>query len=173
MRATEVEKVRSDGKWKLVHKVVRYTECVYVAPITTTTEAPVTTTTEMSVTTTTEAPVTTTTEPFIYDQATTVEYDSFLSYTEEIGGLYYATEYADLNIDGYSLSPGGGVVSFYDANGDLVCMGAVSSSPFETVASCEAVGLAAAPPTPISAVYSGTQLGYDDGYGTSYAGSSS
>jgi hypothetical protein len=77
--------MKIDGKWEAVHKVVRYIECVYVAPITTATEAP----------------VTTTTEPFIYDQATTVEYDSFLSNTEEIDGLYYATEVADLTINGY------------------------------------------------------------------------
>jgi hypothetical protein len=172
IRTTEAERVKVDGKWEVKRKAVRHIECVYLAPITTTTESATTTTTEGATTTTIESPTTTTTEPFIYDQATTIKYDSFLSYTEEIGGLYYATEDADLTITGYSLSPAAGTVDFYDANGDLICSGVVPNSFLGTVVSCGSVGLAAAPPTPISAIYSGTQFGYDDGYGTSYAGSS-
>jgi hypothetical protein len=172
IRTTEAERVKVVGKWEMKRKAVWHIECVYVAPITITTESPTTTTTESPTTTTTESPTTTTTEPFIYDQATTIKYDSFLSYTEEIGGLYYATEDADLTITGYSLSPAAGTVDFYDANGDLICSGVVPNSFLGTVVSCGSVGLAAATPTPISAVYSGTQFGYDDGYGTSYAGSS-
>jgi hypothetical protein len=61
-------------------------------------------------------------------------------------------------------------VNFYDASDNFICMGVVSSSAFDTVVSCGSVELEVAPPTPISAVYSGTQSGYDDGYGTSYAG---
>ena len=134
---------------------------------------PTTTTTVPPTTTTTVSPVTTTTETQIYDQPTTLFYDGFLSYVEELGGLFYATEDADLTITAYpSLSPAAGTVDFYDANGSFICSGVVPNSFLGTVVSCEGVGLAAAPPTPIRAVYSGTQFGYDDGYGTSYAGSS-
>jgi hypothetical protein len=119
------------------------------------------------------SPATTTTETQIYDQATTISYDGFLSFNEELGGLFYATEDADLTITAYSsLSPEAGTVTFYDASGRLICIGVVPDSIFGTVVSCGSGGLAAAPPTPISAVYSGTQFGYDDGYGTSYAGAS-
>lgn len=155
--------------------VTRWTvkEAGRVPPTTTTTASPTTTTTVSPVTTTTAVPVTTTTETKVYDQPTTLFYDSFLSYVEEIGGLFYATEDADLTISAYpSLSPEAGTVTFYDANGRLICVGVVPNSILGTVVSCEAVGLAAAPPTPIRAVYSGTQSGYDDGHGTSYAGAS-
>jgi len=144
-----------------------------VPPTTTTTVSPATTTTVSPVTTTTAVPVTTTTETQIYDQPTTLFYDGFLSYVEEIGGLFYATEDADLTITAYpSISPEAGTVTFYDASGRLICVGVVPDSILGTVVSCGSVGLAVAPPTPIRAVYSGTQSGYDDGYGTSYAGSS-
>ena len=131
-----------------------------------------TTTAANRVTTTMVVPVTTTTEMQIFDQATTFSYDGFLSYTEEIGGLFYATEDSDLTITGYLLSPGGGTVTFYDANGSYIRTGVVDSNVFETVVSCEGLGLAADPPTPSSAIHSGTQGGYNDGHGTSYAGSS-
>jgi hypothetical protein len=155
--------------------VTRWTikEARIVPPTTTTAASPTTTTTVFPVTTTTVIPVTTTTETQIYDQPTTLFYDGFLSYNEEIGGLWYATEDADLTITVYpSLSPAAGTVDFYNANGNFICSGVVPNSFLGTVVSCEGIGLAAAPPTPIRAVYSGTQLGYDDGYGTSYAGSS-
>jgi len=155
--------------------VTRWTviEAGRLPPTTTTAVSPTTTTTVIPVTTTTVIPVTTTTETQIYDQPTTLFYDGFLSYTEEIGGLFYATEDADLTITAYpSLSPEAGTVTFYDASGRFICVGVVPDLILGTVVSCEGVGLAAAPPTPITAVYSGTQFGYDDGYGTSYAGSS-
>jgi hypothetical protein len=134
---------------------------------------PPTTTTTTVLSPTTTIPVTTTTETQIYDQPTTLFYDGFLSYVEESGGLFDATEDADLTITAYpSLSPEAGTVTFYDASGSPVCIGVVPDSIFGTVVSCGSVGLSAAPPTPIRAVYSGTQFGYDDGYGTSYAGGS-
>ena len=131
-----------------------------------------TTTTTRPVTTTTNAPTTTTTETQIINQQTTIYYDGFLSYNEQLSGLFYANEDADLTITGLSLSPGGGTVSFYDANGSFICSGGVDSNPFATVVSCQSgFGYAVAPPTPIRAVYSGTLSGYDDGHGTWYAGS--
>jgi len=155
--------------------VTRWTvkEAGRVPPTTTTTTAPTTTTSVSPVTTTTAVPVTTTTETQVYDQPTTLFYDGFLSYVEEIGGLFYATEDADLTISAHpSLSPEAGTVTFFDASGRFICVGVVPDSILGTVGSCGSVGLAVAPPTPITAVYSGTQFGYDDGYGTSYAGSS-
>jgi hypothetical protein len=138
--------------------------------------APPTTTTTSTVpptTATTEGPVTTTTETQIYDQPTNLSYDGFASYVEELGGLFYATEDADLSITAYpSLSPEAGTVTFYDASGKIICIGQVPNTILGTVVSCGSGGLTAAPATPITAVYSGTQFGYDDGYGTSYAGAS-
>lgn len=157
-----------EGKWEVKSVRGRYIECVYVALVTPTTAPTVTTTT-----TTTLAPVTTTTETQIYDQPVTLEYDSFLSYNETLGGEVYVTEDADLNIDGQALSPGAGTVSFYDVTDSLICTAAVPTDYFDTVVSCGSGPLAVAPPTPIRVVYSGTQVGYDDGYGSSYAGASS
>ena len=148
-------------------------EASRVPPTTATTVSPATSTIVSPVTTTTVIPATTTTETQVYDQPTTLFYDGFLSYVEEIGGLFYATEDADLTITAYpSLSPEAGTVTFYDASGRLICVGVVPNSILGTVVSCGSVGLAVTPPTPIRAVYSGTQSGYDDGYGTSYTGSS-
>jgi hypothetical protein len=124
-------------------------------------------------TTTTESPITTTTETQIYDQPTNLSYDGFASYVEELGGLFYATEDADLTITAYpSLSPESGTVTFYDAGGVIICTGEVPNTILGTVVGCGSGGLAVTPPTPIRAVYSGTQSGYNDGYGTSYAGAS-
>jgi hypothetical protein len=162
-----------DGKWKHENVRGRYVECIYVTPVTTTSGAPATTTTGVDpTTTTTVAPVTTTTETEIYDQPVTLEYDSFLSYNESLGGKVYATEDADLNINGLALSPAAGTVTFYDAADSVICMAAVPTDYFDTVVSCGSGALTTAPPTPVRAVYSGTQDGYDDGYGTSYAGAS-
>jgi hypothetical protein len=134
----------------------------------------VTTTTVIAVTTTTtQTPVTTTTETQIYDQGVTLSYDGFLSFNETLGGQVYATEDADLTITGYSLSPAAGTVKFFDEDGILICSAAVPTDYFDTVVSCGSGPLAVAPPTPIRAVYSGTQVGYDDGFGTSYAGATS
>jgi hypothetical protein len=116
--------------------------------------------------------VTTTTVTQIFDQATSIDYFAFGSYNVTIGNLVNATEYADLTITGLPLSPGGGTVSFYDELGNFVCTGTVDTNEFQTVTGCVGIGLASAPATPIRVVYSGTQFGYDDGYGTSYAGSS-
>ena len=155
-------RVKVDGTWKVEHKKVRYVECVYVAPKK---PAPPTTTT-----TTTTPPVTTTTEPQIFDQAVNLLYDAFLSYY----GSGYAHEWAELTIGLYpALSPGGGTVSFYDANDDFICQVTVPMFPIilNTVVGCtNLTALATAPPTPLRVIYSGTQNGYDDGYGTSYAG---
>jgi hypothetical protein len=76
-----------DGKWEVKSVRGRYIECVYVVPVTTTTSPPVMTTT------TTLAPVTTTTKTQIYDQPVTLEYDSFLSYNETLGGEVYGSEH--------------------------------------------------------------------------------
>ncbi|HVA99662.1 MAG TPA: hypothetical protein VNE42_00135 [Acidimicrobiales bacterium] len=153
-----------NGKREVKNKVEHHIECVYVASVTTTTATPVTTTTA--------TPVTTTTEVQIYDQATSIDYFAFGSYNVTIGNLVNATEYADLTITGLPLSPGGGTVSFYDEFGNFICTGTVDTNEFQTVTGCIGVGLASAPATPISAVYSGTQFGYNDGHGTFYAGSS-
>jgi hypothetical protein len=163
-----------DGKWKQENVRGRYVECAYVTSVTSTTGvAPVTTTTGVALTTTTTLPsVTTTTETQIYDQPVTLEYDSFLSYNETLGGKVYATEDADLNINGQVVSPAAGTVSFYDVTDSLICTSAVPTDYFETVVSCGSGALTVAPPTPILVVYSGTQVGYDDGHGTSYAGAS-
>ncbi len=118
------------------------------------------------------SPVTTTTVTHIFDQATSIDYFAFGSYNVTIGNLVNATEYADLTITGLSLSPGGGTVSFYDEFGNFICTGIVDTNEFQTVTGCVGVGLATAPVTPIRAVYSGTQFGYNDGHGTSYAGAS-
>ena len=131
-----------------------------------------TTTTVPPTTTTTNNAVTTTTETQTYDQPTNLFYDGFLSSVEEIGGLFHVTEDADLTITAYpSLSPEAGTVTFTDASGRVICTGEVPNTILGTVVSCGSVGLAVAPPTPVTAAYSGTQVGYDDGYGTSYAGS--
>ena len=167
------KRIYMDGKWEVKNVLGRYVECAYVTPVTTTSAPSVTTTTgPPPTTTTTLAPVTTTTETQIYDQPVTLEYDSFLSYNETLGGQVYAMEDADLNINGHELSPAAGTVSFYDLSDSLICSAAVPTDYFETVVSCESGALAVAPPTPIRVVYSGTQVGYDDGHGTSYAGAS-
>jgi hypothetical protein len=138
-----------------------------------TTPSTTTTTSTLLTTTTTVSPATTTTETQIYDQPTTLYYDGFLSSVEELGGLYYATEDADLTITAYpSLSPEAGTVTFYDASESVICVGEVPGTILGTVVSCESVGLAVPPSAQVTAVYSGTQLGYEDGYGTSYGGSS-
>ena len=191
IKVVQAVRVKVQGKWIIEHKSVRLIECVYVppvinstvttttaAPVTTTTAAPVTTTTATSVTTTTAAPVTTTTAApvsttTIYDQATTIIYNSFSSYTQVIGSRYYATEYAELTITGLSLSPAAGTVDFYDGYGIFICSGNVDANYFQTTVTCEGMSLATNPVMPIRDVYSGTQFGYNDGHGASYAGSSS
>jgi len=161
------------GTWVQKQVRGRYVECAYVSPVTTTTAPPVATTTSAPPTTTTSVPVTTTTETQLFDQPVTIEYDSFLSYNETLGGHVYATVDADITITGLALSPAAGTVSFYDVSDSLICSAAVPTDYFETVVSCGSGPLAVAPPTPITAVYSGTQSGYDDGFGTSYGGASS
>ena len=156
VRSVVAQRVDVNGKREVKNKVEHHIECVYVASVTTTTATPVTTTTEVQ----------------IYDQATSIDYFAFGSYNVTIGNLVNATEYADLTITGLPLSPGGGTVSFYDEFGNFICTGTVDTNEFQTVTGCIGVGLASAPATPISAVYSGTQFGYNDGHGTFYAGSS-
>ena len=119
--------------------------------------------------TTTQPPVTTTSEQQIYDQATTTSFDGFLSLNPELGGVFFATEYAVVTITGSSISPGAGTVSFFDPNGSFVCTGELPISQFDPLVSCgSSSGLASATPAPIRGVYSSTQSGYDDGSGTSY-----
>jgi hypothetical protein len=131
------------------------------------------TTTATTTTTITASTTTTTTEPFVFDQPTTTTYFAFGSYNSGSGGSYSANEYADVTINSFpNLSPGGGTVTFRDADGSLICVATLDSNPFSTTVGCFAGSLSTPPPNPITVSYSGTQTGYDDGYGTSYGASS-
>lgn len=187
VRSRQARRVKVEGKWIVKLRIVRVAECVYRIPVTTTsvspvdittstvtttTTGPVTTTTTSPVTTTTTSPVTTTTEMQIYDQPTTIVYDNSASFNEVINGHINYIEVAELTITGTSQSPGGGAIGFYDANGTIFCGAIVPMINLTTVISCDSGPIAAAPLTPITVDFYGTQDGYDYGNGSSYAPSS-
>jgi hypothetical protein len=115
-------------------------------------------------------PTPTTTEPQIYDQPTQVEFSSD-SYNLETAGVYYPIEDAGVIVTGSggSAFPGGGSITFTDASGRVICSTQVVA---DLVAGCEGSPVASPPPNPVTAYYSGTQAGVDDGAGSTYAPSS-
>lgn len=115
-------------------------------------------------------PTSTTTEPQIYDQATQVEFGSD-SNNLETDGVYYPIEDAGVIVAGSGGSefPGAGTITFTDASGRVICSTQVVA---DLVTGCEGSPVASPPPNPITAYYSGTQAGVDDGAGASYAPSS-
>lgn len=110
---------------------------------------------------------TTTTQPQVYAQPTTT---SVIYADPLISGEYTALVGATVTVNGQgSLSPGSGVVAFFDANGVLLCEAAVGSSDF---VECSGYPSSTPNPVPITADYSGTNIGVNDGIGTVYAKSS-
>lgn len=118
---------------------------------------------------------TTTTERTVYDQATAVGAISSSFNVEQCTGdgvaQYTPHEQASVNVVGSVLSPGAGTVVFTDALGRYICTGQVTWPIGST--GCIGTTSTSAPRNPVTATYSGTQSGNDDGLGTSYGGSTS
>ena len=107
-------------------------------------------------------------------QATTMLFDAAMSYysltpsggyTVQMAGLLsvvqtYATQLA---------SPGAGVVSFTDATGATLCQVTVPPTPVSELLQCTGGPYSSPPVNPITAHYSGTNAGLDDGSGVVYA----
>lgn len=85
--------------------------------------------------------------------------------------MYYPIEDAGVIVAGSGGSefPGAGTITFTDASGQVICSAQVVA---DLVAGCTGSPVASPPPNPITAYYSGTQVGVDDGAGSSYAPSS-
>lgn len=112
---------------------------------------------------------TTTTERQVYNQPTVTTVASSFNQSQFSGG-YLPYEQATVKIQGLVLSPEAGVVTFTDALGEVICSAGVAS-PLGVVG-CSGTVQRTPPPNPVTATYSGTQFGTDDGLGTSYGPSS-
>jgi len=110
----------------------------------------------------------TTTQPQDLEQAT-ITTISFESYNQVIVTTYYPTEIASVQDASGPYSPEAGVVTFTDATGRMICTAQVQGAfPSE----CTGSARSSPPPNPITAHYSGTNIGFDDGLGSWYAPSS-
>jgi hypothetical protein len=102
-------------------------------------------------------------------QATSTVFGSG-SFNQLIGGKYFPIEDATVTITGQgAASPGGGSVIFTDAYGNVICGVSVSAVP---QVGCTGVGRSSPPVNPVTATYTGTNLGISDGIGYVYAPSS-
>lgn len=115
-------------------------------------------------------PTPTTAEPQIYDQATQVIFSSD-SFNQAVADVYYPNEDAGVVVAGSNETefPGAGTITFTDAEGKVICSTQVVA---DLEAGCTGSPVSSPPPNPITAYYSGTQAGLDDGAGSSYAPSS-
>jgi hypothetical protein len=93
--------------------------------------------------------------------------------------VVWSDEYAYVKIAGTTLSPGAGTVTFTDALGRKICSVTVYPGEGDTQLFCNTLGPSGQLPTtvfyptnPITATYSGTSRGTNDGLGTDYAASS-
>jgi hypothetical protein len=89
-------------------------------------------------------------------------------YTVTAGVLVSVIQSFDIQL----LSPGGGTITVSDAAGNVLCQINVPAAPTATALSCTGGPFATPPQNPITASYSGTSAGNNDGQGTSYSGSS-
>jgi len=70
------------------------------------------------------------------------------------------------------LSPGAGTIQFFDAAGNFICNAQIPLDSQATLISCSGGPFTSAPAEPLTAFYSGTSSGFNDGRGASYGSSS-
>ena len=106
-------------------------------------------------------------------QATTMLFDAPSSYySVALSGGYTVQMAGLLSVDQvYAtqlVSPGAGIVSFTDATGATLCQVTVPPTPVAALLQCSGGPYASPPVNPITAHYSGTNAGLDDGSGVVY-----
>ncbi len=107
-------------------------------------------------------------------QFTEMLFDSAMSYYWTAPGGGYDVQLAGLLtvMQTYSnqlTSPGAGTISFTDATGATLCQVSVPQTPVAQVLQCTGGPFSSAPSGFITASYSGTSIGIDDGNGVVYA----
>lgn len=107
-------------------------------------------------------------------QATTMLFDSPLSYYSVAPSGGYTVQMTGLLsvVQAYTTqlaSPGAGIVSFTDATGATLCQVTVPPMPVSELLQCTGGPYTSPPVNPITAHYSGTNAGLDDGSGVVYA----
>lgn len=107
-------------------------------------------------------------------QATTMLFDAPLSYYSVTPSGGYTVQMAGLLsvVQAYAIqlaSPGAGVVSFTDATGATLCQVTVPPTSVSELLQCTGGPYASPPVNPITAHYSGTNAGLNDGSGVVYA----
>ena len=110
---------------------------------------------------------TTTTQPQETQQATITTFSS-QSYNQVVATTYYPIEIATVQVASGPYYPGAGVVTFKDATGSTICTAQVQ---LDFASECTGSGRSSPPPNPITAYYSGTNVGLNDGLGSWYASS--
>jgi hypothetical protein len=116
-------------------------------------------------------PIPTTTISYAPQATTTVV--SSNSFNQVIAGHYFPQEYATVTVNGEpGASPGGGGVTFTDAAGAVICGTVVSVVATFTGVRCTGAARNTPPVNPVTATYTGTNLGSNDGIGYVYASSS-
>ena len=113
------------------------------------------------------APTTTTTQPQVTEQATITVFSS-ASYNQLVVTTYYPIEIATVEVAASPgvYYPGSGTVTFTDATGSQIC---VANVEVDFAPQCVGGGRSSPPPNPITAHYSGTDSGTNDGLGSWYA----
>ena len=112
--------------------------------------------------------VPTTTQPQEVAQSTITRFSS-ASYNQVVDTTYYPTEIAIVQDATGQDYPEAGTMTFTDANGSIICTAQVE---VEFASECTGSGRSSPPPNPITANYSGTNTGFNDGLGSRYASSS-
>jgi len=110
---------------------------------------------------------TTTTQPQQTEQATITTFSS-QSYNQVVVTTYYPIEIATVQDASGPYSPEAGAVTFTDATGSTICTAQVQ---VDFSSECTGSGRSSPPPNPITAHYSGTNVGFNDGLGSWYASS--
>jgi hypothetical protein len=92
------------------------------------------------------------------------------SFNQVIVGSVYPIEEATVIVNGqaFPVTPGAGSVVFTDAAGVVICAALVSAVP---QVECTGSVRSSAPPNPVTATYTGTSFGVNDGIGSEYASS--
>ena len=111
---------------------------------------------------------TTATQPQDSAQTTITKF-SAASYNQVVVTTYYPTEIATVQDATGADYPEAGTVTFTDATGSTICTAQVE---VQFASECTGSGRNSPPPNPITANYSGTTTGFNDGLGSWYASSS-